>query len=127
MSDLSTARKVLMIIACILSILSLLGFAFLSFTLLISIGNEEALRRMLDGLNRPTMSLKDGKVFVITLSVVFLVFAFFGLINASLAIKGKDSNKKGLMVLNIIFGVISNIFVNILGGIFGLLDKKRVN
>lgn len=127
MSDLSTARKVLMIIACVLSILSLLGFAFLSFSLLISVGNEEALRRMLDGLNRPTMSLEEGKPFLITLSVVFIIFALFGLINASLAIKGKDSNKKRLMILNIIFGVISNIFVNSLGGIFGLLDKKRVN
>lgn len=124
---LSKARKILMIIACIFSIISLVGFTFISFSLLISTGNEEALQRALDGLNRPTMSLSEGKTFVITLGIIFSILALASLINASLAIRGKDSNRKGLMVLNIIFGLISSIFVNSLGGIFGLIDKRRTN
>ena len=121
----STARKVLMIIACILALLLLIGFAFLAIYFFVSIGDDEALQRMLDGLNRPSMSLREGKIFVSTLGVMFIVLAFIVLINAGLAIRGKDSNKNRLMILNIIFGVLSGVFINSLGGIFGLIERKK--
>lgn len=121
----STARKVLMIVACILALLLLIGFAFMAIYFFVSIGDDEALQRMLDGLNRPSMSLREGKIFVSTLGVMFIVLAFVVLINAGLAIKGKDSNKNRLMILNIVFGVLSGVFVNSLGGIFGLIERKK--
>lgn len=121
----STARKVLMIVACILALLLLVGFAFMAIYFFVSIGDDEALQRMLDGLNRPSMSLREGKIFVSTLGVMFIVLAFVVLINAGLAIKGKDSNKNRLMILNIVFGVLSGVFVNSLGGIFGLIERKK--
>jgi hypothetical protein len=121
----STARKVLMIIACILALLLLIGFAFMAIYFFVSIGDDEALQRMLDGLNRPSMSLKEGKVFVSTLGVMFIVLAFIVLINAGLAIRGKDSNRNGLMILNIIFGVLSGVGFNSLGGVFGLIERKK--
>ena len=121
----STARKVLMIIACILALLMLIGFAFMAISLFVSIGDEEALQRMLDGLNRPSMSLREGKIFISTIGVIFIVLAFVVLINAGLAIKGKDSNRNSLMILNIIFGLLSGVYVNTLGGIFGLIERNR--
>ena len=121
----STARKVLMIIACILALLLLVGFAFMAIYLFVSIGDDEALQRMLDGLNRPAMPLREGKIFVSTLGVVFIVLAFIVLINAGLAIKGKDSNKNRLMILNIVFGILSGVYINSLGGIFGLIERKK--
>ena len=121
----STARKVLMIIACILALLLLVGFAFMAIYLFVSIGDDEALQRMLDGLNRPSMPLREGKIFVSTLGVVFIVLAFVVLINAGLAIKGKDSNKNRLMILNIVFGILSGVYINSLGGIFGLIERKK--
>jgi hypothetical protein len=53
------------------------------------------------------------------------MLAIFELINALLSIKGVKSNRSGLMVLNIIFGVIAGIYINSLGGIFGLVDSKK--
>ena len=121
----STARKVLMIIACIFALLMLIGFAFMAISLFVSIGDEEALQRMLDGLNRPSMSLREGKIFISTIGVIFIVLAFIVLINAGLAFKGKDSNRNSLMILNIIFGLLSGVCVNTLGGIFGLIERKK--
>jgi len=121
----STARKVLMIIACILALLLVIGFAFMAISLFVSIGDDEALQRMLDGLNRPSLSLREGKIFVSTLGVMFIALTFIVLINAGLAIRGKDSNKNSLMILNIVFGVLSGVFINSLGGIFGLAERKK--
>ena len=121
----STARKVLMIIACILALLLVIGFAFMAIYLFVSIGDDEALQRMLDGLNRPSLSLREGKIFVSTLGVMFIALTFIVLINAGLAIRGKDSNKNSLMILNIVFGVLSGVFINSLGGIFGLAERKK--
>ena len=121
----STARKVLMIIACILALLLVIGFAFMAIYLFVSIGDDEALQRMLDGLNRPSLSLREGKIFVSTLGVMFIALTFVVLINAGLTIRGKDSNRNILMILNIVFGVLSGVFINSLGGIFGLVERKK--
>ena len=121
----STARKVLMIIACILALLLVIGFAFMAISLFVSIGDDEALQRMLDGLHRLSLSLREGKIFVSTLGVMFIALTFIVLINAGLAIRGKDSNKNSLMILNIVFGVLSGVFINSLGGIFGLAERKK--
>lgn len=119
----SVARKVLMIIGFILSIIIFVVLGFTAVGCFISLGNEELLNRLLDGLNRSTMTLEDGKNFITFLGVMFSIIALLALINACLSIKGVRSHKLGLMVLNIIFGVISGIYINSLGGLFGLLEK----
>ena len=121
----SAARKVLMIIAFVLSIGAVLTFALCAVAFFISINNEELLTKLLDGLNKQHLSLDDGKLLVTIAGVVFAIFAFLALINACLSIKGVKSNKIGLMVINIIFGVISGIYINSLGAIFGLVDNKK--
>lgn len=119
----SIARKILMIIAFILSIFMFIGLGICAIALFVSSGNEEQLKKILDGLNRSTMSLEDGKTFVTFLGVLFSIITLLALINAVLAIKGVKSHKIVLMVLNIVFGVISGIYINSLGGIFGLIEK----
>nr|MCR5307899.1 hypothetical protein [bacterium] len=121
----STARKVLMIIAFIASIFGVLLFAICAIAFFAAINNEELLQRLLDGLNRTPSSPENAKVLVTILGIVFSMLAIFELINALLSIKGVKSNRSGLMVLNIIFGVISGIYINSLGGIFGLVDSKK--
>ena len=121
----STARKVLMIIAFVASILCVIAFAICAIAFFASIGNEELLQRVLDGLNRSSSSLEDGKTIVTILGVLFAILALFDLLNACLAIKGVKSNRNGLMVLNIVFGILSGVYINSLGGIFGLVDSNK--
>ena len=121
----SVARKVLMIIASILSIGAVITFAICAVAFFVSINNEEVLTRVLDGLGKKNISLEDGKTIVTILGVLFAILAFFALINACLSIKGVKSNRTGLMVINIIFGFIAGIYVNSLGAIFGLVDSKK--
>ena len=121
----STARKVLMIIAFVASILGIIAFALCAIALFVATGNEEQLQKVLDGLNRSSTSLEDGKTIVTIFGVLFAILTIFELLNACLAIKGVKSNRSGLMVLNIIFGVLSGIYINSLGGIFGLVDSNK--
>ena len=121
----STARKVLMIVAFVLSTFAVIAFAICAVAFFASLGNEELLLRILDGLNRKTVSVDEGKMIVTAFGIAFAILAFFELINVCLSIKGVKSNKSGLMVLNIIFGVISGIYINSLAAIFGLVDSNK--
>ena len=121
----STARKVLMIIAFVVSIIATIGLAFCAFVFFVSSGNEELLMKALDGLNKKSLSPEDGKVLVIVIGVLLSILAVLELINALLSIKGAKRNSAGLMVLNIIFGIFAGIYINSLGGIFGLVSEKK--
>ena len=121
----STARKVLMIIAFVVSIIATIGLAFCAFVFFVSSGNEELLMKALDGLNKKSLSPEDGKVLVIVIGVLLSILAVLELINALLSIKGAKRNSAGLMVLNIIFGIFAGIYINSLGGIFGLASEKK--
>ena len=121
----STARKVLMIIAFVLSIIVVCIFALCAIAFFISSNNEEVLNRVLDGMNKSSMTLEEGKTFATIMGVFFSILTLFAIMNAVLSIKGVKSSRAGLMVINIIFGVLSGIYVNSLGGIFGLVDGKN--
>jgi len=121
----STARKVLMIIAFVASIIAFCLFAICAACFFISSNNEEVLNKVLDGMSKSSMTLEEGKTFVTIMGVTFCILAFFELINACLSFKGIKSSRAGLMVINIVFGVLSGIYINSLGGIFGLVDGKK--
>ena len=121
----STARKVLMIIAFVASIIVFCLFAICAACFFISSNNEEVLNKVLDGMSKSSMTLEEGKTFVTIMGVTFCILAFFELINACLSFKGIKSSRAGLMVINIVFGVLSGIYINSLGGIFGLVDGKK--
>jgi len=96
-----------------------------ALALFISTGNEELLNKIVEGLDKTDLSPERAKVFVCALGVAFSIVTLLQLINAILSIKGVKSSRVGLMIINIIFGVISGIYVNSLGGIFGLVDGKK--
>ena len=121
----AVARKVLMIIAFIASIIVFLICALCGVTLFISIGNEELLTRLLDGMGKASLEGDARVMFVGIIGIAFFFIALMNIINAILSMKAVKSSKGGLMILNIIFGFLSGIYINILGGIFGLIEGKN--
>ena len=121
----STARKVLMIIALVASIIAVIVYGICALVFFLAAGNEELLTKVLEGINKTDLSPDDGKKIVIIVGIVFIMLALVNLINAGLSGKGIKSSRAGLMVINIIFGVIAGIYINSLGGIFGLVDGKK--
>ena len=63
----------------------------------------------------------------LSIGLVFVFVSVFGLINAILSFKAMNSNSKSLMVANIIFGILSDVIVNVVGGIIGfiLIDREK--
>ena len=64
-------------------------------------------------------------ILFVALAIIFFVMAFFALINAFIAIMGKSKKTQMLYILNIVFGVISGVYVNAIGAIFGLVALAR--
>ena len=64
-------------------------------------------------------------ILFVALAIIFFVMAFFALINAFVAIMGKSKKTQGLYILNIVLGVISGVYVNAIGAIFGLVALSR--
>ena len=69
------------------------------------------------------MTLEEGKAFVTGLGVLFAVVACLELANFIFAIKGVKNHKTSTMVLNIVFGILAGVYVNSLGGLFGLFEE----
>jgi len=57
----------------------------------------------------------------ITSAVVFGILAIFGFINSSFAFKGAKEQSRKLLILNIVFGFLSCVEINAVGGILGLV------
>ena len=89
----STLKKTMMIMVCILTIISLIGLIYLSLSFLISTGNEELLPRRVDGLNKPTMPLGEVKTYLMPIITIIYVFVLASLIYASISVK--DNRSRG--------------------------------
>ena len=63
----------------------------------------------------------------LSVGLVFVFVSVLSLINAILSFKAMNSNSKSLMVANIIFGILSDVIVNVVGGIIGfiLIDREK--
>ncbi|MBQ7994766.1 MAG: hypothetical protein IJ247_00905 [Bacilli bacterium] len=63
----------------------------------------------------------------LSIGLVFVIVSVFGIINAILSFKAMNSNSKSLMVANIVFGILSDVIVNVVGGIIGfiLIDREK--
>lgn len=63
----------------------------------------------------------------LSIGLVFVFVSVFAIINAILSFKAMNSNSKSLMVANIIFGILSDVIVNVVGGIIGfiLIDREK--
>ena len=121
----SKARKILMIIAVIASICLFAVCALCAIALLISASDADLLAKMLDALNKDGKGDSAGKIYVLSIGFLFALLSFLEIINIIVTIKGIKSNKPVIMVLNIVFGFIGGIYINSLGGIFGLCESKE--
>ena len=67
---------------------------------------------------------ESSKLFFRGLSLTYLILGIIFIVNAYLSYVGKNSYKKPIMILNLIFGLLS-IQLNAIGAIFGLIIKKK--
>ena len=59
------------------------------------------------------------------LAIVFLVLAIFCIANAIIAFVGRAKETKGLFIMNIVFGALSGVVVNLVGGILGVIYTSK--
>ena len=118
-----TAQKILMIIAGAVSIgLTLLWF-ILSMVFFIGAGNVEFINDYI--AEHPDLDAEIVKSVLVMLGVIFCIMTIMALLNCIVAFKGKNTNSKGLLIVNIVFGALSGVEVNIVGAIFGLIARNR--
>lgn len=102
------AQKILMIIAAVVSIIVTVIFAAIVIPTAIA-----AAARVEGGEPFPTGV------------IVFFIIAGASFINIILSFMGKNSKSGVVLVLNIIFGILSDIFLNAVGAILGLIANGQ--
>ena len=67
------------------------------------------------------------QVLFLTLAIVFFIMLAIVLINLAVTIIARRNTTKTTCILNIVFGTLSGVEVNLVGGIFGLISTIREN
>ena len=102
------AQKVLMIIAAVCSIIvGIIMAAVVVPTTLAVIARNDA-----------GESVPFGAIYLIVMTAAMII-------NIFLCFFGKNSKSPVILVLNIIFGIISNIWINAVGAIFGFIANAQ--
>lgn len=100
------AQKVLMIVAEVISIILAICLSFVAIPALTII-----------------CGVKEGTTNV---GAWILVIAWIGMVvNVFIAIFARNTKNTALLVLNIIFGILSDVFLNAVGGILGLVANAN--
>ena len=118
------ARKILMIIGFVLSIVAVVVYAICAGVFFACASSSENIEKFMEQFNWGG-SPDDAKFGIIGVGIAFCIIGLFDLLNACLAFKGRKNNRFGLMILNIIFGVLSGTYVNSVGAIFGIIEGKK--
>ena len=113
----------------------ILSFVWMAFEIIGGIifaifAGPDAKQVIIDGLNDGTItsSFEGTPEEVATLiqgmfimfAVMMFIFAVFALVNGILALKAKKDPAKTNCIINIVFGFLSGVLVNTVGGILGL-------
>lgn len=61
----------------------------------------------------------------LVIGVCFMVLACFAAVNCVMSFIARKKQSKAVCVLNIVFGVLSSVIVNIVGGVFGIILASR--
>lgn len=118
-----TAQKVLMIIAGALSIFMVIIWAICAGAFFVCANSD---KYILDYIaEHPDVTEETAKAALMAVGIMFAIFALFSIINAALSFKAVSTDRKGLLVLNIIFAVLSSVMVNLVGAIFGLIARNQ--
>ena len=118
-----TAQKILMIIGGIASIGMTLLWFILAMVFFIGAGSAEFINKY--NSDYPELDADAIKIMLIVIAVMFCILTVLALINAIVAFKGKNTDKKGLLIQNIVFGALSGVELNIVGAIFGLIARNQ--
>ncbi len=102
------AQRILMIIAAIVSIVLTIIFAG------IVVPTSIAAAAKSDG----------GEAFNAVL-IFFIIVAASSFLNIILSFMGKNSKSGAILVLNIIFGILSDVLLNAVGGVIGLIANAK--
>ena len=115
------AKRILFTVAGILSIVGAVLWVIFGIIFVACASNAD----MLNDMFNIDEDVEYIQAMFATVGVVFIICAIFACVNAVVSFKGKNSNEKGMMIVNIIFGAISGIEINILAAIFGLIVRNR--
>ena len=121
------ASKVLFLVGAILSIVSAVYYLVFGIIFVV-IPNTDAFADFLAEAQKNGTTLPEGGEDVVRgvfigLGVCFLLLTVFGGINSFFGFKAFKQAKpsRALNVLNIVFGVLASVFVNLVGAIFALI------
>ncbi len=120
----NTAKRILFLIGGIMSICAAIAFFFLSIMFIALSNMKEEMQKLAD--DSAEYGVEYFEALFLVLGIMFIFFLILAIINIILSFKGRNSNSKGLMIANIVFGALSGIEVNLVAGIFGLIARNMV-
>lgn len=118
----NTAKRILFLIGGIMSICAAIAFFFLSIMFIALSNMKEEMQKLAD--DSAEYGVEYFQALFLVLGIMFIFFLILAIINIILSFKGRNSNSKGLMIANIVFGALSGIEVNLVAGIFGLIARN---
>lgn len=118
------AKRILFTVAGILSIVAIVGWAIAALSMFVIAGNLELLQKMADSSSEE-ITIEFFQIYFGVLGGLFVMFAIMAVVNTIFCFKGKNSDSKGIMIINIVFGVLSCVEVNIAAGVIGLIARNR--
>ena len=129
------AANILFLIGAILSIVTAVSLVVTSI-ILILVGVLPVFKdALMDIANRyaPEQAAADieaalaiARVVMITYGVTFLVIAIFSSVSSVVAFKARNTDNKTMFILNIVFGVLGCVEVNVVGAIFALIKGDTI-
>jgi sulfite exporter TauE/SafE len=123
----ANAKRVLFLVSGILSIIGIVSYIIIGCVMFGLAGNEAFISEFADSSSgvTPEEAKEIARVLFMGLGIMFIFFGIMCIINAILCFKGRNSNSKNIMILNIVFGVLSCIELNILAAIFGIVVGSK--
>lgn len=129
-----TASKILLLVGGIVSFVTAFTLFIVSIVFLVC-SAPEAKESIVEGINNGTITSsfpgnpveqaeKIQALFAI-LGIVFIIWVFLCIANGILALIGRSKQNKPMLIINIVFGILSCVTINFVGGIFGLIANSR--
>ena len=117
------AKRILFIVSGILSIVATVVFISLGCVFIACANNVDMMQEMAD--KSTTQDIEFFKALFMCLGVMFLICLAFTVVNIFLSFKAINNNSKKFMIVCIVFGALSGIYVSIVAAIFGLIARNR--
>ena len=129
------AANILFLVGAILSIVMGVSMLIAAVTCIV-LGSVPAFRdALVDLIQRYTpeqaaadieAGLQIAQITMIACGVVYLIVAAFAVPSAYFAFKARNSDNRTYFILNIVFGVLACVEVNVVGAIFALIKGDTV-